>query len=131
MGRLGIRIPQLKSHGHVAKYVAISMGVDMADGDFANFITSERERLDGERQQLLHQQRELEHKLDAITKEFAAIEAYETAKTGKSARGGGASGNRPRTARRGSKREELMNVIRDGNGLSRGEILEKMGLKGD
>ena len=36
-----------------------------------------------------------------------------------------------RQARRGSKREELLNVIRQGNGLTRGEILEKMGLKGD
>jgi hypothetical protein len=34
-------------------------------------------------------------------------------------------------ARRGSKREELLKVIRDGNGLTRGQILEKMGLKGD
>jgi len=33
--------------------------------------------------------------------------------------------------RRGSKREELMQVIRDGHGLTRGEILERMGLKGN
>src|SRR4051812_41225921 len=37
----------------------------------------------------------------------------------------------PRRARRGSRREELLNLIRDGNGLSRGDILERMGLKGD
>jgi hypothetical protein len=35
----------------------------------------------------------------------------------------------PTASRRGSKREELLRVIRDGNGLSRGEILEKTGLK--
>jgi len=103
----------------------------MPDERFTDFITSERERLSGERQQVLQQQRELKQKLDAVTKEFAAIDAYEAAKTGKSTRGGGASGNRPRAARRGSKREELVNLIRDGKGLSRGEILEKMGLKGD
>ena len=103
----------------------------MSDGNFAGFITSERERLSGERQQIVHEQRELEQKLDAITKEFAAIEAYEAAKTGRSVRSGGASGTRPRAARRGSKREEIISVIRDGNGLSRGEIIEKMGLKGD
>ena len=33
--------------------------------------------------------------------------------------------------RRGSKREEILQVIRAGNGLSRGEILERMGLKGN
>lgn len=27
--------------------------------------------------------------------------------------------------------QELLNLIRQGNGLTRGEILEKMGLKGD
>jgi hypothetical protein len=31
----------------------------------------------------------------------------------------------------GSRREELLNLIRDGNGLSRGDILERMSLKGD
>jgi hypothetical protein len=36
-----------------------------------------------------------------------------------------------RRGRRGSRREELLNLIRDGNGLSRGDILERMGLKGD
>jgi hypothetical protein len=31
----------------------------------------------------------------------------------------------------GARREELLNLIRGGNGLSRGDILERMGLKGD
>ena len=35
------------------------------------------------------------------------------------------------STRRGSKRDELLKVIREGGGLSRGEILEKMGLKGN
>src|SRR4051812_14039828 len=34
-------------------------------------------------------------------------------------------------SRRGSRREELLNLVREGNGLSRGEILERMDLKGD
>lgn len=38
---------------------------------------------------------------------------------------------RASTGRRGSKREQLLQLIKDGNGLTRGEILEKMGLKGD
>src|SRR4051812_44676366 len=34
-------------------------------------------------------------------------------------------------ARRGSRREALLELIRQSDGLSRGEILERMGLKGE
>ncbi len=75
----------------------------------------------------------LRKKLGEINREFAAIEAYEAAKSGKavSARGGGVSGGRRRQARRGSRREALLELIKGAAGLSRGEILERMGLKGD
>jgi Fe2+ or Zn2+ uptake regulation protein len=33
--------------------------------------------------------------------------------------------------RRGSKRDELLKLIEESEGLTRGEILEKMGLKGN
>ena len=59
----------------------------------------------------------------------AAVDAYETAKTGKAARQ--AAGSRQQGARRGSRREALLELIRQSDGLSRGEILERMGLKGD
>jgi tetratricopeptide (TPR) repeat protein len=36
-----------------------------------------------------------------------------------------------RRVQRGSQREELLNLIRENNGISRGEILERMGLRGD
>jgi hypothetical protein len=101
---------------------------------FSDFMTRERDRLRAEREQIFDQQQELQRKLDEINREFAAIEAYETAKTGKAARGGGGGGGstgRQTRVRRGSRREELLNLIREGNGLSRGEILERMGLKGD
>src|SRR3954462_7547414 len=39
-------------------------------------------------------------------------------------------GRQPRT-RRGSRRESLLELIRQSDGLSRGEILERVGLKGD
>ena len=68
-------------------------------------------------------------KLDAVNREFAAIGAYETAKTGKAARQ--ASAGRQSRTRRGSRREALLEIIRQSDGLSRGEILERMGLKGD
>jgi hypothetical protein len=105
----------------------------MSDGNFAEFIQRERDRLNAEREQIFDQQQELENKLAGINREMQAIEAYESAKTGKSQRqqpARAASG--PRAARRGSRREGILQAIRDaGTGLSRGELLEKLGLKGD
>ena len=65
-----------------------------------------------------------------IDRELSAINAYEAAKQGK-----GPSPTRQRRApqgRRGSKRNALLGIIKSNpGGLTRGEILEKMGLKGD
>src|SRR6476469_1768209 len=102
---------------------------DFGDGNFAEYIARERDRLRAEREQVFSRQEELQRKLDAINREFAAIEAYETAKTRKNARPAPA-GRQPR-ARRGSRREALLELSRQSDGLSRGEILERMGLKGD
>jgi hypothetical protein len=104
----------------------------MAEPTFADYIAKERERLHAEREKIFNQQQELQNTLDEINREFAAIEAYEAVKIGKAparqARGGRA---RPQ-ARRGSKREALLQLIKDNpSGLIRGEILERMGLKGD
>ena len=107
----------------------VNEGSSFGGGNFPEFIARERERLRAEREQVFSQQEELQRKLDAINREFAAIEAYETAKTGKAARQAPA-GRQPR-ARRGSRREALLELIRQSDGLSRGEILERMGLKGD
>ena len=100
----------------------------MSDDRFSDYIARERERLSRERQEISNQRRGLHNRLAAIDREFQALEAYQAAKTGRP------SGRRTamqRRTRRGSRREELLNLIRDGNGLSRGEILERMGLKGD
>jgi hypothetical protein len=105
----------------------------MAD-TLSDFITRDRERLHAEREHVFNQQHELETKLTAINRELVAIDAYEAAKSGKAAvpvvrqsRGRAAQ----RTPR-GSRREGLLTVIRDNpSGLTRGEILERMGLKGD
>jgi hypothetical protein len=99
------------------------------DGNFAEYITRERDRLQAEREQIFSQQQELQRKLDAVNREFTALDAYETAKTGKAARP--VSGGRQPRARRGSRREALLELIRQSDGLSRGEILERIGLKGD
>ena len=97
---------------------------------FETFIDQERERLSKEREAIHTQQRALEAQLATISRELSAIEAYEAAKQGKAS-----SQPRQRRApqsRRGSKREALLGIIK-GNpgGLTRGEILDKMGLKGD
>jgi hypothetical protein len=100
---------------------------------FETFIASELERLNKEREAIFNQQYELEQQLDAINRELRAIEAYEAAKTGKAvpaARQTRTTRRAPQ-ARRGSRREQLLQVIKNGNGLTRGEILERMGLKGD
>ena len=107
----------------------VNEGSSFGGGNFSEFISRERDRLRAEREQVFTQQEELQRKLDAVNREFAAIEVYETAKTGKAARQAPA-GRQPR-ARRGGRREALLEIIRQCDGLSRGEILERMGLKGD
>ena len=106
----------------------------MAEGTFADFIARDRERLHAEREQIFNQQHELENKLADINRELSAIDAYEAAKTGKipaAVRQPRGARARPQ-ARRGSKRDALMQVIKDNpSGLTRGEILDRMGLKGD
>ena len=106
----------------------------MAEQTFADFIIRDRERLHAEREQIVNQQHELEGKLAAINNEMRAIDAYEAAKAGKAP----APARQPRSTRarpqapRGSRREALMQVIKDNPiGLTRGEILERMGLKGN
>ena len=81
----------------------------MSDESFADYIARERERLSREREEISSQRRELDNRLAAIDREFQALEAYQTAKTGKL---------------RGARRTQTQR-------LSRGEILERMGLKGD
>ena len=107
---------------------------------FGEFIEQERERLNREREDVHKQQRELEAKLDEIERELEAIAAYESAKTGKTKSGKASPTGRRQTpgrrgrsqAPRGSRREALLQTIRENpNGLKRGEILERMGLKGD
>ena len=105
----------------------------MSDGNFADYISRERERLNAERDAIITQQQELDKRLAEINREFQAVDAYEAAKSGKAARQTTGKGSRgPRQGRRGSKREGIMQAIREAaSGLTRGELLQKMGLKGD
>ena len=101
----------------------------MSDDRFSDYVARERERLSREREEISNQQRALNNRLVEIAREFQAIEAYQAAKTGKPS--GGGRMQTQRRGRRGSRREELLNLIREGNGLSRREILARVGVKGD
>jgi hypothetical protein len=101
----------------------------VSDDSFSDYVARERERLNREREEIAGQRRELDNRFAEIDREFQALDTYQAAKTGKPS-GGRRTQTQPR-ARRGSRREELLNLIREGNGLSRGDILERMGLKGD
>ncbi len=101
----------------------------MAEETFATFIERERARLHTAREQVFNQQQTLEATLADINRELSAIDAYEAAKTGKAVRS--TTTRRASTGRAGSKRGQLLDVIRAGGGLARGDILEKMGLKGN
>ena len=97
---------------------------------FQDYIKSERERLTAKREEIRRQHRELEEELAVIHREFLAIDAYEAAKSGKPKRASGAS--RASGARRGSKRDSIIAVLKASpTGLSRGDILEQMGLRGN
>jgi hypothetical protein len=93
---------------------------------FEDFIARERDHLNGEREKIFTAQHELEKKLAAINGEMAAITAYENAKTGKApvARG-------KKTGTRGSKRDGIMAAINASPGLTRGELLERLRVKGN
>lgn len=106
----------------------------MADATFADFVQRERDRLYAEREAVFSQQQELETKLHGINRELAAIDAYEAAKSGKAApaRAHTSAPRRTPRARQGSRRESILAVLSDNpHGMSRGEILEAMGLKGN
>src|SRR5258708_1927264 len=94
----------------------------MAD-NFADFIARDRDRLHAEREAVFTQQQELETKLAAINSEMRAIDAYEAAKTGKAAPARATGARRAPQARKGSRRNELLQVIKAGNGLSRGAFV--------
>ena len=118
----------------------------MDDMRFATVMQRERERLNRERDEILNQQKQLENKLTAINRELAAIDAYEAAKPGKAAMSTGRPpaptksaatieerpAEPPARPQPVTRREALLHVIGGNpNGLSRGEIFERMGLKGN
>jgi hypothetical protein len=103
----------------------------MAEETFEMFVQRERARLHGEREATFTQQQELEGKLADVNRELAAIDAYEATKSGRPIATGQTRTRRALPGGRGSKRDAILKLIQESEGLGRGEILERMGLKGD
>ena len=108
---------------------------------FADFIRKERARLDKARKDALASKAVVESELASIEQELTALDAYRQAKdapAGRTAarrapsRRAGANGGGRATGRRGEKRQAVLNLIKQNPvGLSRGEILVQMGVKGN
>lgn len=103
---------------------------------FSEYIDAERARLNEQRQAVNDYIVDCQMHIDArkrmlteIEREFEAINAYEAAKTGKTAKANAAP--KATRIRRGSKREGLMAIIAEGVGFTRGDLLDRMGVRGD
>jgi hypothetical protein len=94
------------------------------------FIARQREALLNQRQEILNQQQSLQEQIDQLDEMLTKFDVFQ-GKFAKRRAARKATSGRASGTRRGSKREELLAVIRGGNGLTRGEILEEMGLKGN
>lgn len=88
------------------------------------FITEQREALLKQREGIFTQQQELQGKLDAVNEMLAKFDVFEGKRAAPATR-------RSSGTRRGSKRDELLAIIKSGNGLARADILSTMGVKGN
>ena len=98
----------------------------MAAATFEEMVLQERQRLDSQITDIEIRQRALQEEMALVKRELAALDAYEAAKSGKPRR---AANNRsPRV----SRRDAILAAIKQhANGISRGDLLEVMGLKGN
>ena len=90
------------------------------------FITKQRDALMAQREAIFTQQQELQSELDEVNAMLAKFDVFEGKASSKPS-----SSRRAPAARKGSKRDEVLQIIKSGGGLSRGELLERMNLKGD
>jgi hypothetical protein len=92
-----------------------------------DFITRQRGTLLEHREAILAEQRALQKRLDEVDEMLAKFAVFEGKPSPRHAKGPASPG-----ARRGSKREAILAVLSDNpRGLSRGEIVRKLGLKGN
>jgi len=102
---------------------------------FATFMKKERARLDKARKAALANKAAVDKEVAALERELTALDAYQQAKGAPARRATAkrAPGKAPRrTGRRGEKRQAVLDLIlKNPVGLSRGEILAQMGVKGN
>ena len=98
---------------------------------FQAFMKRERTRLQKARDKAVQKKAEVDQELEALERELTAIEAYDKAKGGKAKAAPKRSYRRART-RRGEKRQAILDLVNQHpDGLSRGEILNLICVKGD
>ena len=107
---------------------------------FASFIKKERARLDKARKDALANKTAVDKEIESIERELTALDAYQQAKGTPARRAPGKRGPAKRgpakarrtTGRRGEKRQAVLDLIQKNPvGLSRGEILIQLGVKGN
>jgi hypothetical protein len=107
---------------------------------FASFIKKERARLDKARKDALANKAAVDKEIESIERELTALDAYQQAKGTPARRAPGKRGPAKRgpakarrtTGRRGEKRQAVLDLIQKNPvGLSRGEILIQLGVKGN
>jgi hypothetical protein len=112
----------------------------MAQTTFASFIKKERARLDKAHKDALANKAAVDREIESIERELTALDAYRQAKGTPARRAPGKRGPAKRgpakarrtTGRRGEKRQAVLDLIQKSPvGLSRGEILVQMGVKGN
>jgi hypothetical protein len=87
---------------------------------FAGLVSAERRRIDKALQAASSRRAGIDREIEALQRELNAMNAFFSAKQG----GGSASGRR---GRRGEKRQRLLDLIKTApEGLTRGEIIEKL-----
>jgi hypothetical protein len=95
--------------------------------NFATMVDKERERLRKALQDLRTKQQELQAQRATIEAELEALDTYESARTGKTRKSKSAS-----RAPRGSRQQSVFELVaKYKKGVSRGDILQAMGLKGN
>jgi hypothetical protein len=100
----------------------------MPAATFQTMIDNERTRLNAALADLDKRQKTLDEERITIKRELAAVTAYETAKNGRAPRPASGASRTPR----GAKQETLLGIIGGRpDGMTRGEILEDLGVKGD
>jgi len=95
--------------------------------NFATMVDKERERLRKALEDVRTKHEELQAQRATIETELEALEAYEAARTGKTRKS--KTGNR---APRGARQQAVLELItKYKKGITRGDILQAMGLKGN